>query len=222
MRGSQSASNNERRAFLTKIFDHMAASGNISAYTQPSYGADTVYRLEIPSFGDIAVIQKGCPDGRHSSVAWSAPEWAKETYLWWLCPSLKNDPGWHVSKGVNRLRREFFSDRPDAVDGVVFHNNTCGDDVRPCPKMELAVELGELRVPPPCIWTMPKRGNGPEYNWSGDRELRFPYVLLSAFGVKADQISQYTGHIGFKSSANKTRTTISSRYGPGCSTTSRS
>lgn len=222
MRGSQSASNSGRREFLTLIFDHLTATGVISAYTQPTYGSDTVYRLAIPSFGDVAVIQKGCPDGKHSTAAWSAPDWAAETYIWWLCPSLKNEPGWHVSAGVKRLRREFFSDRPDSVDGVIFHNNTCGTDLRPCPKMEHAVQLGELRVPPPCIWAMPERRDGLEHNWSGERELRFPSILLSAFGITSDNTAQYTGHIGFKSGARETRTNISSRFGAGRSTTSRS
>jgi hypothetical protein len=222
MRGSQSASNSGRRKFLTTIFDHLATTGAISTYTPPIYGADSIYRLTIPNFGDVAVIQKGCPDGKHSTAAWKAPEWAVETYIWWLCPSLKNEPGWHVSAGVKRLRREFFSDRLDTVDGVIFQNSTCGTDLRPCPKMTHAVELGEFSVPPPCVWTMPERGSGPEHNWSGDRKLRFPSVLLSGFGINPDNLAQYTGHIGFKSGTRQTRTNISSRFGIGCSTTSRS
>jgi hypothetical protein len=222
MRGSQSANNSERRDFLNNIFSLLATSGAISSFTSPTYGADTIYRLTIPTFGDVAIIQKGCPDGRHSTAAWTAPDWAAETYIWWLCPSLKNEPGWHVSAGVKRLRREFFSNRLDTVDGVIFHNNTCGTDLRPCPKMAHAVQLGDLHVPPPCIWTMPIRSDGREHNWSGDRKLRFPSVLLSSFGINSDQIAQYTGHIGFKSGAREERTNITSRFGVGRSTTSRS
>jgi hypothetical protein len=222
MRGSQSANNNERRDFLAGIFGHLVNIGAISEYVQPAYGRDTVYRLAVPNIGDVAVIQKGCPDGKHSTVAWSAPAWATETYIWWLCPSLKNQPGWHISAGVNRLRREFFSERPDTIDGVIFHNSTCGTDLRPCPKIDKAVEINGRQVPPPCIWIFPARGEGPDYNWSGARTLAFPSVLLSTFQIDQTETALFTGHIGFKSGGRAVRTNISSRFGVGRSTTSRS
>ena len=81
MRGRSSASNKKRRDFLILLFDHLQETNAIETYTLPSYGADTVYRLSVPALGDVAIIQKGCPDGKHSSVAWSTPDWAVETYL---------------------------------------------------------------------------------------------------------------------------------------------
>ena len=222
MRGRSSASNKERRDFLALIFDHLVSCRAIDRYTVPDYGHETVYQLSIPDVGDVAVVQKGCPDGKHSSVAWNVPDWAVETYLWWLCPSLKNDPGWHVSAGVKRLRAEFFSPRPDALDGVIFHNRTCGTDQRPCPKMLHAIHIGDMDVPPPCIWALPERANGSDYNWEGARALRFPAILLSAFGLESPQIPLYTGYVGFKESRHGSRTTITSRFGPGKTTTSRS
>ena len=222
MRGRSSASNKERRDFLTLMLDHLVSSRAIDRYTTPDYGRDTVYRLSIADVGDVAVVQKGCPDGKHSSVAWSVPDWAVETYLWWLCPSLKEHPGWHVSAGVKRLRAEFFSPRPDALDGVIFHDRTCGTDQRPCPKMRHAVRIGNVDVPPPCIWALPKRTSGPDYNWDGSRALRFPAILLAAFGLESSHIPLFTGYVGFKESAHSSRTTITSRFGPGKTTTSRS
>lgn len=222
MRGRQSASNIERRNFLSSLLDHLANVGAITEYVRPTYGRDTVYRVSVPAIGDIAVIQKGCPDGKHSTVAWSAPEWAAETYIWWLCPSLKNEPGWHVAAGVRRLRREFFSDRPDTIDGVIFHDATCGSDVRTCPKIDLSVRIDGRKVPPPCIWVFPERSAGPVYNWTGERAVKFPQVLLSGFGINELKAQQFTGHIGFKVGSQGTRTTISSRYGAGRSTSSRS
>ena len=109
IRGSAAAGNADRREFLADLFRHMLAFGSIINFETPEYGKDTVYRLQVPGIGDVAIIQKGCPDGAHSSVAWSAPEWAQETYLWWLCDSLQYEPGEHVSKGINRLRNRFFS-----------------------------------------------------------------------------------------------------------------
>ena len=222
MRGRSSANNKERRDFLALVLDHLVAAGAIIGYVPPRYGSETVYRLAVPDLGDVAIVQKGCPDGKHSSVAWTVPDWATETYLWWLCPSLKNDPGWHVSAGVKRLRAEFFSSRPDALDGVIFHNRTCGTDQRPCPKMSQAVVIGDTNVPPPCIWVLPKRSLGTDHNWKGARALRFPSVLLSAFGVESHHAPLYTGYVGFRDSPSARRTTITSRFGPGKTTTSRS
>jgi hypothetical protein len=228
IRGSAAASNASRRNFLISLFRHMAAKGLISSFDIPDYGDDTIYRLYIESIGSVAIIQKGCPDGAHSSVNWSAPDWASETYLWWLCDSLQYEPGEHVAKGVNRLRSRFFSSqRHDAVDGVIFHNPTCGSALRPCPKIERATELDGKKVPPPCIWIMPERrdlqAQAPaEWNWAGDRACRFPAVLLSTFGIDDDKVPLYTGHIGFSRGHRGTRTTIASRHGSGRSSIFRS
>ena len=70
LRGSRSASTSGRRQFLRDIFQAMLDRGLISNLAIPAYGDDTVYRLSISGFGDVAVIQKGCPDGAHSSVRW--------------------------------------------------------------------------------------------------------------------------------------------------------
>ncbi|MFD6463812.1 hypothetical protein, partial [Streptomyces roseolus] len=68
LRGSMSASVADRKDFLAGVFRDMLEGGFIDRLESPKYGADTVYRLTIGEYGDIAVIQKGCPDGRHSSV----------------------------------------------------------------------------------------------------------------------------------------------------------
>lgn len=222
LRGSQSASNTERRRFLIELFQAMLARGLISNLTMPSYGDDTVYRLTIENFGDIAIVQKGCPDGAHSSVRWSAPDWARETYLWWLCSSLKADPGEHIVKGVNRLRQRFFSEAPDTIDGVIFHNELCGSAKRPCPKMAAATKLGDRSIPPPCIYVMPERDPlASQWNWDGEQERRFPQVLLSLFGIKPDVASTYIGHIGFQNRGSTMRSSTTSRFGPGRFTTYR-
>ena len=77
-------------------------------------------------------------------------------------------------------------------------------------------------MPPPCIWALPKRADGPDYNWDGARTLRFPSILLSAFGLEPPHVPHYTGYVGFKESLRASRTTITSRFGPGKTTTSRS
>lgn len=228
IRGSAAAGNADRREFLAEFFKHMVKSGAISDFEKPEYGKDTVYRLQVAGVGDVAIIQKGCPDGAHSSVTWSAPEWAQETYLWWLCDSLQYEPGEHVTKGVNRLQKRFFSDAyRDSIDGVIFHNAMCGSPLRPCPKISRAIDIAGGSVPPPCVWVMPERINlnnlsTTHWNWSGERSLRFPAVLFSTFGIDEQEALHFTGHIGFLKGGRGTRTTISSRFGTGASTVYRS
>lgn len=220
MRGRMSASNSSRRKFLVALFEYMVTAGTITSVTEPDYGEDTVYRLEVPNVGPVAVIQKGCPDGAHSSVRWSRPAWAVEAYLWWICSSMAAHPGIHVSKGVNRLRQRFFSNAPDVLDGVVFHNDLCGTSVRPCPKHAKSAEIDGQSVPPPCLYIMPERDlSRDSWNWSGGRTASFPAVLFSAFGIANSDAAAYTGYIGFeRRPSGSLRTTIASRYGPGRTT----
>lgn len=228
MRGSTAASTGNRRNFLGRIFEAMVACGLISKLENPRYGDDTVYRLSIAEFGDVAVIQKGCPDGAHSSLRWSVPEWARESYLWWLCPSLTHDPGAHVVKGVNRLKQRFIANLPGGsgermVDGVIFHNDLCGTPSRPCPKMGRGIVLDEVSVPPPCIYVLPNPvSDGIESNWSGERRLEFPKILLALFAIEAEEVLSYTGYVGFQRREGAIRINVSSRYGSGKSTTFRS
>jgi hypothetical protein len=219
LRGSRSASTSGRRQFLRDIFQALLDQGLISGLAIPAYGDDTVYRLSIPGFGDVAVIQKGCPDGAHSSVRWSAPDWARETYLWWLCSSLVYEPGEHIAKGCNRLRQRFFSNATDSLDGVIFHNELCGSPDRPCPKASRAVSIAGTLVPPPCVYIMPEHApDASQWNWNGGRLRAFPGVLLSLFGIDAAAEASYVGYVGFQRQHGTLRTTISSRFGPGRST----
>lgn len=221
LRGSKIASNSDRRRFLTSIFQAMLRREIINNLAMPTYGDDTVYRLTVPDFGDVAVIQKGCPDGAHSSVRWRAPEWARETYLWWLCSSLNYEPGEHVAKGVNRLRQRFFGELPDTIDGIIFHNDLCGGPHRPCPKLRHAIEIGGQLIPPPCVYVMPNREeSGTSWNWEGRTARAFPTILLSLFNI-GEASASYTGYVGFQRRGGALKTTITSRFGPARSTSFR-
>ncbi|MCP2298323.1 hypothetical protein APR11_004768 [Nocardia amikacinitolerans] len=223
LRGRQSASVSERKQFLFELLQTLVEAGHAERLEKPDYGKDTVYRLTLSGFGDVAIIQKGCPDGVHSSKRWKAPEWARETYLWWLCDSTSSEPGTHVEKGVKRLLGEFFGPRPDTLSGVIFHDRMCGSPNRPCPKSAHALQVGERSVPPPCVYVMPDRdGEANAWNWNGEVQRVFPVTLLQAFGIAPSQASQFIGHIGFQSRPGAIRTTITSRFGTGRATTFRS
>ncbi|MFD8596353.1 hypothetical protein ACFV1L_15285 [Kitasatospora sp. NPDC059646] len=223
VRGRKSAETSDRTAFLGSVLQELLSQGLVQGLERPKAGSDTVYRLTVAGVGDIAVIQKGCPDGRHSSVSWSAPEWAQETYLWWLCDSMRYEPGEHIAKGVNRLRNRFFGDYPDTVDGVIFHNNLCGTATRVCPKSAHAIDIGGVRVPPPCIYVMPDRTDGAtDWNWDGETRRHFPTLLLRAFGIVEEEAGLYVGHVGFQRRGTTEQTVITARYGAQRVTTYRS
>lgn len=223
IRGSMSASNRARRNFLEDLFQAMVEIGVLNDVQIPTHGEDTVYRLSVPGIGDVAVIQKGCPDGAHSSVRWSVPDWAREAYLWWVCDSTKVEPGKHIHGGLNRLRKRFFSNAPDTIDGVIFHSSLCGTASRICPKAALVLKVGGEAVPPPCVYVMPERDEGAsDWNWDGAQQRSFPRILLSAFGVPPGNAESYIGYAGFQRHSGPVRTTVTSRYGPGRSTTFRS
>lgn len=224
LRGRTSADNGRRRDFLASIFYELRRQGLIDSFTIPQYGNETVYRLEVPDLGSVAVIQKGCPDGVHSSVLWQEPSWAIETYLWWLCSSKKAHPGEHVARGVSRLRRRFFSDSPGTLSGVVFHNDLCGTQERLCPKQAQAINIDGQMVPPPCVWAMPmsRKTESASWNWERNAEPRFPRVLLAAFSIDATSTPSFTSQIGFRQRSDGTvSTVISNNAGPALSSTHR-
>lgn len=223
IRGSMSANNAGSRQFLANLLDHLVDQGLATNMSTPAYGDDTVYRLEVPGIGAVAIIQKGCPDGAHSSVRWTVPDWAEETYLWWLCSSMKAHPGEHITKGVTRLRQRFFSESPGTLSGVIFQNELCGSSLRPCPKQNSSALIAANRVPAPCIYTMPERNDlASSWNWTGDRNLKFPSVLLGAFGIRSSDADAFVGFVGFQRRANGAlRTTITTRFGAGRSSTYR-
>ena len=222
-RGSRAASNSDRRKFLGELLELLRKAGACTDIQNPSYGDDTIYKLTVPRIGDIAIIQKGCPDGAHSSTNWTRPAWAKEAYIWWVCSSTSHEPGEHITKGINRLKNRFFSELPDTIDGVIFHNELCGSPQRPCPKMNFALMMGTIKIPPPCIYVMPDRATDvQEWNWTGTRELGFPSCLLTAFGVPPTQVQMYTSFVGFQQRGTNQRINITARFGPGRTTIFRS
>lgn len=221
LRGRMAASNQERRDFVEEIVSVLVDLGVVLRYKKPTYGKDTVYRLFMSGGMQVGLIQKGCPDGKHSSVAWSRPDWADELYLWWVCDSKNLEPGEHVWKGVNRVRGKVSAAGEDQLDGLIFYNQLCGTPDRPCPKMEHAIERNGIKLPPPCIYVFPRWDHSQSLlNWRGETQRVFPRQLLSAFGIEDAHVANFTGHIGFRLSGGEvTRTEVTSRYGASKATT---
>ncbi|MFJ4412600.1 hypothetical protein [Streptomyces sp. NPDC088910] len=225
-RGSRSAGQSNRRLFVRELLQQLVQDGAIRDFVAPKPGEDTVYRLKIDGFDrDVGIIQKGCPDGAHSSKTMTVPEWAGETYLWWLCDSLANEPGEHVHKGVGRLQSGFFDENARKLAGVIFYNHLCGSLQRECPKARRTLVIDGNPMPPPCIYVMPDwDGNATAWNWNGLQERAFPTILLRAFGVPEAEVPVFTGQIGFRHRPNSRRAAmnITSRFGISRTTQHRS
>ena len=214
IRGSWAASNRDRRDFAELVVRHLAETGAVRGYSVPRYGDSTVYRLVLNSGKQIGLIQKGCPDGAHSSTRWERPPWADELYLWWLCSSLNSEPGEHVWKGVGRVRKKVAQETHNQLDGIIFYNSMCGTAERPCPKTSRVTTTSGVELPPPCIYVFPTwtKTEG-DMNWRGTLEREFPSVLLAGFGIQGDDWKNYVGHVGFRLSGRGVKTEITTSFG---------
>lgn len=222
IRGSWAASNQDRRAFAHDVLEHLVTVQAIRRFDAPTYGDNTVYRLHLTDGSTVGVIQKGCPDGAHSSTRWERPDWADELYVWWLCSSLRFEPGEHVWKGVARLRQKVSREPANQLDGVIFFNSLCGSLTRPCPRAQRITTAGGRNLPPPCIYVFPTWDRqAKELNWRGDTCRVFPAVLLSAFDIGVAASRDHVGYIGFRNSPRALRTEVSARFGFAKSTSAR-
>jgi hypothetical protein len=69
---------------------------------------------------------------------------------------------------------------------------------------------------------MPERQAGAvEWNWDGARPRVFPTALLALFNMPTKDIPAYVGYVGFQNRGGQLRSTMTSRFGPGRSTTYR-
>jgi hypothetical protein len=218
VRGRISASDKFKKSFVRKIFEAGLQNGQFSSVTLEEGSMTKVYRVQLASGKTVGVIRKGCPDGNHTT-RWEKPLWAEELYLWWLCPESRvHEPGESVWKGVARIKKKLLAEPQNRLDGVIFFDESCGTVVRPCPKRAYALVLGEVRLPPPCIYILPGDLNASvgRLNWNGGRNMDFPRALLSVFGVPPDSTPDYAGFVGVEvlnSGIRQVR--ISSNYGEG-------
>lgn len=215
LRGRMAASNQQRRGFVQEFLELLVKLGIVERYQSPKYGDDTIYRLFVKGGRQIGLVQKGCPDGKHSSVAWARPSWAEELYLWWVCDSKNAEPGENIWKGINRIRGKVSVPGADQLDGVIFYSHSCGTADRPCPKMTHAIAHNGMMLPPPCIYIFPKWETGQtNLNWRGEVQRQFPSKIIRAFGISEADAPNFVGHVGFRMSGpTVTATEVTSRFG---------
>lgn len=197
LRGQIAATMEEKRAFISAILDHLRDSGYIASWESVGSANRHDYRVDFDD-GRIAVIEaKGCLDGNNTTI-YERPPHANEFIIWSLC----QNPGSNLRKGVwsglhTRLSPEII-DRRQVVDGLIVWDFVCATAGRVCPKVENAperlTEVGNYKVPPPCIYilpsTVPSPRNNPEPPPQILADVRFLNVLSEAFGCRDEEITQ--------------------------------
>lgn len=218
IRGRISASDRLKKNFVERILEAGVGSGQFSSATLEEESLTRVYRVGLPDGKMVGLIRKGCPDGNHTT-RWERPKWADELYLWWLCPESRvNEPGESVWKGLGRIKNKLQAEEQNRLDGIIFFDESCGSEARPCPKRAYSLAIEGVRLPPPCIYVLPGEINAAvgRLNWRGERRVEFPKALLSVFGVPTSKASEYAGFVGFEMLNSAVRLVrITSNYGEG-------
>lgn len=158
IRGQFSASMKEKRDFVALVLSYMQDGGFIAEWGSAGEANRHDYFVELNS-GKTAVIElKGCLDGNNTNI-FERPAHADEFIVWSVCSNPGADPRHNVWSGIHtRLSAEMI-DRKQRIDGLVVWDWICGTTARPCPKLDAApnrlTEVGQFRLPPPCIYLFP-------------------------------------------------------------------
>jgi hypothetical protein len=167
IRGQFAASMAEKRGFAKLVLNYLEDQKAITSW-QPAGGMNRYdYEVRLPS-GRIAAIElKGCLDGNNTNI-FERPPQAQEFYIWSVCQNAGANPARNAWSGIHtRLSAEII-DKEKQVDGLIIWDMVCGTIGRVCPKLSAdptrVVEIGQYRLPPPCIYLFPSTIPSPRNN----------------------------------------------------------
>lgn len=197
LRGSNAASDAQKRAFVEGILSFLKQQSFVADYRYVGTQGRMDFQVELPNGRRVALELKGCPDGNNTTI-WSRPQWADELVIWFQCPlSFRHQPGANIWKGFNRLLRNI--KQGHRVDAVVYYDVMCGSPFRPCPKgygsavptLARAAETFRGQPspmwPPPSVFLWPRQLPDPQSNPHPPLHdlstCTFPASLLEGFGV---------------------------------------
>ena len=184
IRGQFSAAMGEKREFANRVFSHMEDGGFIRDW-EPTDAANRYdYLISLNSGRTAAVELKGCLDGNNTNI-FERPANAQEFIIWSVCTNTGSNPERNVRSGIHtRLSAEIVS-RGQRVDGVIVWDWVCGTRGRPCPKiggdLGRLTEIGQYRLPPPCIYVLPDTVPEPRNNPRAAAQDLDAVELLAAF-----------------------------------------
>ncbi|MGH1466241.1 MAG: hypothetical protein ACRBBQ_12870 [Cognatishimia sp.] len=167
IRGQFSASMKEKRSFVALVLTHMQARGFVRSWGSAGEANRHDYFVTLNN-GRTAIIElKGCLDGNNTN-SFERPPHADEFIIWSVCSNPGADPRHNVWSGIHtRLSAEMI-DRDQRIDGLIVWDWICGTSARPCPKLALdpdrATDIGDYRLPPPCIYLFPGTVPSPRNN----------------------------------------------------------
>ena len=184
IRGQFSAAMGEKREFANLVFSHMQDGGFIHDWNPTDAANRYDYLISLNSGRTAAVELKGCLDGNNTNL-FERPANAQEFVVWSVCTNAGSDPERNVRSGVHtRLSAEIVS-RRQRVDGVIVWDWVCGTYGRRCPKiggdLGRLTEIGQYRLPPPCIYVLPDTVAEPRNNPHAAAQTLDAVELLSAF-----------------------------------------
>lgn len=213
VRGQQAATMKYKRAFVSAVLDYMKAKGAITDWQSAGEANRHDYQVRLPN-GRTAIIElKGCLDGNNTNI-FDRPANANEFIIWSICQNEGADPRHNAWSGIHtRLSAEII-DRSQVVDGLVIWDVLCGTTARPCPKLEgaKAFELGEYKLPPPCIYlfpsTVPSVRNNPTPAPQAIGNVGFLKALFDVFGGKEKELTFVHLEIKHKGSETVRRTRL--------------
>lgn len=204
IRGTFSATTEQKRRFCGGVFDEMKSQGHIVDWEPIGTTGRQDYRLRLPGNYMVGLEAKGCPDG-NNMIIWERPAWAREFYIWSQCPdSLQHHPGHGVWSGVATRLLPNMVATGEHVDALIFFDGRCGSNLRPCPKSfglecDLRARCTDIPgqegredwLPPPCVFLFPatvphRKANRTPAIHTPD-ECRFVRAMLRTFGVPEDQ-----------------------------------
>lgn len=216
IRGAFSASMAEKWNFASQVLNYMQDEGYIKDWESTGGQNRHDYLVTLNNDNLAAIELKGCLDGNNTTI-FERPPHVQELIIWSVCTNPASDPRHNIWSGIHtRLSAEIIA-RKQQVDGLIVWDWLCGTVGKPCPKLqappaESITEIGQYRLPPPCIYIFPSTIPSPRNNPSPHVPLIENTGLLQAFykafSGKKDYINSVHIDVAYSGSEIVRSTTI--------------
>lgn len=216
VRGQFSAAMKQKRDFVAHVLSRMQEDGYINEWGSAGEANRHDYFVELNN-GKTAIIElKGCLDGNNTNI-FERPPHADEFVIWSVCSNPGADPRHNVWSGIHtRLSAEII-DRRQRIDGLVVWDWICGTSGRPCPKLEhdpaRVTEVGQFRLPPPCIYlfpgTIPSPRNNPSPRVNALDDVGLLKAMHECFGGHDNEVNSVAISVAHEGAETVRSTSIS-------------
>lgn len=214
VRGQFSASMKEKRGFVAQMLDQMRFGGFIKDWSSAGEANRHDYAVTLNNDRTAIIELKGCLDGNNTNI-FERPPHADEFVIWSVCSNPGADPRHNVWSGIHtRLSAEMI-DRNQRIDGLVVWDWICGTSARPCPKLADEMrrcEVGQYKLPPPCIYlfpaTVPSPRNNPRPRLNRIEDVGILQAMMDCFGGRGDELHEVEIEVAHQGPDTVRKTTI--------------